>query len=75
VDAELPQYDELRRLVRGDQDQNQQLGGLGPDAATWLDEHGWRATFYRWDDIVAPHGRPVATGNPDIGPVLARRLP
>ncbi|WP_063043177.1 SAM-dependent methyltransferase [Nocardia pseudovaccinii] len=73
VDENARPYAELKRLVRGDDDADRPRTGLGADARTWLDEHGWYTKFRSWDDMVAALGRPVASNDPDIGVVIAVR--
>ncbi|WP_433733651.1 SAM-dependent methyltransferase [Nocardia sp. CA-129566] len=74
VDENARPYAELKRLVRGDEGVDRRTG-LGADARTWLDEHGWRTEFHSWDDMVAAFGRPVALHDPEIGVVVAVREP
>ncbi|MEV2220854.1 SAM-dependent methyltransferase [Nocardia vinacea] len=73
VDENARPYAELKRLVRGDDGADRPRTGLGADARTWLDEHGWHTEFRSWDDMVAALGRPVAVNDPDIGVVIAVR--
>ncbi|WP_327099936.1 SAM-dependent methyltransferase [Nocardia vinacea] len=73
VDENARPYAELECLVRGDDGADRPRTGLGADARTWLDEHGWRTEFRSWDDMVAALGRPVALNDPDIGVVIAVR--
>lgn len=73
VDENARPYAELERLVRGDDGADRPRTGLGADARTWLDEHGWHTEFRSWDDMVAALDRPVAVHDPDIGVVIAVR--
>ncbi|MFX0576543.1 SAM-dependent methyltransferase [Nocardia nepalensis] len=75
VDENARPYSELARLVRGDAGADRPRTGLGVDARTWLDEHGWRTEFRSWDDLVAAFDRPAALNDPDIGVVVAVREP
>ncbi|MGW4768448.1 SAM-dependent methyltransferase [Nocardia sp. NPDC004278] len=75
VDENARPYTELKRLVRGDDGVDRPRTGLGADARTWLDEHGWRTEFHSWDDMVAAFDRPVALHDPEIGVVVAVREP
>ncbi|MEU7146212.1 SAM-dependent methyltransferase [Nocardia sp. NPDC046473] len=74
VDRNLPHYAELGRLVGGEHsDEGRDLSGLGPGAEGWLTAHGWRTSFRRWDDLVAPLNRPAAVRDADVGLILAVR--
>lgn len=74
VDRDLLHYAELGRLVGGEHlGESRDLSGLGPDAEDWLTAHGWRTSFRRWDDLVAPLSRPAAVGDADVGLILAVR--
>ncbi|MFI6361754.1 SAM-dependent methyltransferase [Nocardia sp. NPDC050630] len=79
VDEDARPYAELKRLVRGDEGADRPRTGIGADAdadadaRTWLEEHGWHTEFRSWDDMVAALDRPVASGDPDIGVVIAVR--
>lgn len=73
VDASQSHYQELRRLAFGSGADHPPVRGLGADADAFLRERGWSVEFRSWDDLVAPLGRPVATGDPANGFVLAER--
>ncbi|WP_405165362.1 SAM-dependent methyltransferase [Nocardia sp. NBC_01499] len=74
VDRNLPHYTELGRLVGGEHHgEGRDLSGLGPDAQNWLTAHGWRTSFRRWDDMVAPLNRPAAIRDAEVGLILAIR--
>jgi len=73
VDPEAPHYAELRRLVSGDAAAPGSRDDTARPGERWLIEHGWRTEFRAWDDLVAPLGRPVAVGDPQVGVVLAVR--
>jgi methyltransferase (TIGR00027 family) len=70
VDESAEHYRKLKEFVGS---AAQPSRGLGPDPATWLREIGWATEFRAWDDLAAPLGRGVATGDPDNGLVLATR--
>lgn len=38
-------------------------GGLGEDAAGWLDRHGWRTEEHDLADVAASYGRPLLAGS------------
>ncbi|MFI6041972.1 SAM-dependent methyltransferase [Nocardia sp. NPDC051321] len=72
VDENQPLYRELKQLAFGDQEQS--LGGLGPSARKWLDDHGWHTDFRFWDDLVRPLDRPAArTDSPTSGIIYSTR--
>lgn len=73
VDESQRHYRELKRLAFGADGDRRQLRGLGPDAEGWLTRHGWHTEFRRWDDLVAPLGRPVSLAGPEHGIVIAVR--
>ncbi|MFI6867318.1 SAM-dependent methyltransferase [Nocardia sp. NPDC050406] len=73
VDANNGQYAELRRMVSGDEAPPRAPGGLGPDAAAWLEAHGWETEFHSWDELVASFGRPLAVDDPAVGVLVAVR--
>ncbi|MEV4125052.1 hypothetical protein [Nocardia sp. NPDC049707] len=75
VDENARPYTELERLVHGVEGADRPRTGLGADARAWLDEHGWRTEFRRWDDMVATLERPAALNDPDVGVVIAVREP
>ncbi|WP_245672606.1 SAM-dependent methyltransferase [Nocardia anaemiae] len=75
VDENARPYAELKRLVGAGVGADRPRTGLGVDARTWLDEHGWHTEFRSWDDMVAALDRPVALHDPDIGVVIAVREP
>jgi methyltransferase (TIGR00027 family) len=75
VDENARPYAELKRLVHGDEEADRPRTSLGADARAWLDEHGWRTEFRRWDDMVATLERPAALNDPDVGVVIAVREP
>lgn len=68
VDEKAEHYRQLREFVGTEA---QPSRGLGPDPAAWLREIGWATEFHAWDDLTAPLGRTVATGDPDTGLILA----
>ncbi|MFF3224065.1 SAM-dependent methyltransferase [Nocardia suismassiliense] len=72
VNENHPRYRELKKLAFGDQAHS--LGGLGPNARQWLDDHGWHTEFRTWDDLVQPLDRPAArTGNFADGIIYSTR--
>lgn len=73
VDETQPHYRDLKRLAFGADDAQRDLRGLGPDVDEWLEHHGWRTEFRRWNDLVAPLGRPGGLRGPDDGIVQAVR--
>ena len=64
----------LENLVHGTEGPPTTARGL-PDAERWLADRGWRTEFRAWDEVAAALPRPVTTGNPDIGVVVAVRVP
>ncbi|WP_280347988.1 SAM-dependent methyltransferase [Nocardia neocaledoniensis] len=73
VDHAAPPYVELRRLVAGDEGAREAPRDVERPGERWLAEHGWRTEFRAWDDMIAPLGRAVAVGDPDVGIVVAVR--
>ncbi|UGT56501.1 SAM-dependent methyltransferase [Nocardia asteroides] len=73
VDHDAPPYVELRRLVAGGDGAGEVARDVERPGERWLAEHGWRTEFVAWDDMIAPLGRDVAVGDPEVGVVLAVR--
>ncbi|WP_280307485.1 SAM-dependent methyltransferase [Nocardia neocaledoniensis] len=73
VDHDAPPYAELRRLVAGGTGAGEVARDVERPGERWLAEHGWRTAFVAWDDMIAPFGRDVAVGDPEVGVVLAVR--
>ncbi|MEV0335480.1 SAM-dependent methyltransferase [Nocardia sp. NPDC050717] len=73
VDHAARPYVELRRLVAGGTEAGVVARDVERPGERWLAEHGWSTEFVAWDDMIAPLGRDVAVGDPDVGVVLAVR--
>ncbi len=73
VNEDQPHYQKLKQLAFDKGRAAPPLRGLGPDAEHWLNRYGWQTEFRTWDELIKPFGRPVASGNPDNGTILAVR--
>ncbi len=72
VSAEQPRYAALGALVRGGRPAGGE-SGLGVDVRPGFERRGWRTSFRSWDELIAPLGRGVPTGESEAGIVLAVR--